>query len=340
MADSFSVAMCTYNGARFVGEQLASVAAQTREPDELVVCDDRSTDATTDIVKAFAASAPFPVRLHVNERNLGSTKNFERAIGLCGGDLIALADQDDVWLPGKLARMEEAFSRSPAVGLVFCDAEVVDEELRPMGYTVWESLWFDAGRQRALRRGPAFRPLLRQNVVTGAAAAFRSRYRGLVLPLRSLTFRPLGMPVINLIHDGWIALMISAVAELEPVAEPLVKYRQHSGQQLGMESPKPLTPEPEPPDLRTRAAAKYKELFLDEINFLAPMYERLASKRHEFDCEVVLEYLGARLAHLRARAGLPGSKLRRVPVVLREALTLRYSRYSNGVMSAAKDLLF
>src|SRR3954470_17842517 len=95
----FSVAMCTYNGARFLGEQLASVAAQTRPPDELVVCDDRSTDETASLVRDFAAAAPFRVRLHVNERNLGSTRNFERAVSLCEGDLIALSDQDDEWLP-------------------------------------------------------------------------------------------------------------------------------------------------------------------------------------------------------------------------------------------------
>src|ERR687885_1327551 len=98
-----SVAMCTYNGAAFLREQLQSLAAQARTPDELVVCDDASADATVRVVREFAAAAPFPVRLTVNERNLGSTKNFERAISLCAGDLVALSDQDDLWLPAKLA---------------------------------------------------------------------------------------------------------------------------------------------------------------------------------------------------------------------------------------------
>src|ERR687894_3003245 len=104
MPARFSVAMCTYNGARFVAEQLASVAAQTRPPDELVVCDDGSTDETCRLVEEFAARAPFPVRLFVNERNLGSTRNFGRAVALCEGDLVALSDQDDVWHPEKLER--------------------------------------------------------------------------------------------------------------------------------------------------------------------------------------------------------------------------------------------
>src|SRR4029079_17285220 len=94
------------NGARFLPEQLRSIAAQTRPPDELIVCDDRSTDETAQVIEAFAATAPFPVRLVRNEERLGSTRNFERAVSLCDGSLIALADQDDSWHPEKLARLQ------------------------------------------------------------------------------------------------------------------------------------------------------------------------------------------------------------------------------------------
>src|ERR1700759_3102252 len=108
--DGFSVAMCPYNGARFVGEQLESIAAQTLAPSELVVCDDRSTDATVRLVESFPARGPFSVRLGVTEHTLGSKKIFERAVSLCRGELIALSDQDDVWLPGKLARLAAEFA--------------------------------------------------------------------------------------------------------------------------------------------------------------------------------------------------------------------------------------
>ena len=82
-----SVAMCTYNGARFLPEQLESITMQTRLPDELVICDDQSTDESAEIIKAFLPHAPFAVRLEVNESNRGSTKNFEKAIGLCQGEI-------------------------------------------------------------------------------------------------------------------------------------------------------------------------------------------------------------------------------------------------------------
>ena|SRR2546421_3140447 len=97
MPNKFLVAMCTYNGARHVREQLESFAAQTRLPaDELVICDDCSTDQTINILPDFGAGASFPVHIQVNKFNLGSTKNFEQAISFCHGDLIALSDQDDV----------------------------------------------------------------------------------------------------------------------------------------------------------------------------------------------------------------------------------------------------
>ena len=87
---NISIAMCTYNGSRFLGEQLKSLAEQTMLPSELIICDDASTDATSAIVKGFADEAPFPVRLIRNEVTLGSTKNFEKAICLCAGEAIAL----------------------------------------------------------------------------------------------------------------------------------------------------------------------------------------------------------------------------------------------------------
>src|SRR3712207_5989304 len=99
---SLSVALCTYDGARYLPEQLESLARQRRLPDELVVCDDGSADDTVDVVRRFADRAPFAVRLSLNPQNLGFVKNFEQAIRLCRGDLIALADQDDVWHPQKL----------------------------------------------------------------------------------------------------------------------------------------------------------------------------------------------------------------------------------------------
>ena len=211
-----SVALCTYDGARFLREQLDSVARQTRLPYELVVCDDRSSDNTVEIVKAFSSSAPFPVRLYVNEENVGPTKNFEKAIGLCEGDIIALSDQDDVWHPEKLERSEDVLLQTPRAGAVFADADIVDDNLRPLGYQVWKALGFTQVQRGRFARGRALEILLRRNVVQGATLVFRASFKELILPI------PVGW-----MHDAWIAFLIAASAELAFVDEPLMKYRQH-----------------------------------------------------------------------------------------------------------------
>jgi glycosyltransferase involved in cell wall biosynthesis len=135
--------MCTYNGAEFLPAQLESIFRQTRPADEIVVCDDGSTDETRSLI-------PESVVFHENEKNLGTVKNFEKAIGLCTGDVVVLSDQDDVWRQDKLQLIEEAFSRNPNVGLVFSDADVVDEQLNPLGRRMWDEVGF--GRQRACAR--------------------------------------------------------------------------------------------------------------------------------------------------------------------------------------------
>jgi glycosyltransferase involved in cell wall biosynthesis len=219
---SISIALCTYNGARFLESQLDSFAAQVRLPDELVVRDDGSTDATQAILDSFAKRAPFPVRIVRNEGRLGSTKNFERAIGLCTGDLIATSDQDDVWLPEKLALSEAAFDVEPGRGLIFTNADVVDEELHPIGHTMWDAIQFGPWARRRVRRGLVFEVMLRQWLATGATMMFRSEYRPFILPIPE-----------NWIHDGWIALLIGAMAPVGFVEQPTVRYRQHSAQQIG-----------------------------------------------------------------------------------------------------------
>ncbi|MGA9069058.1 MAG: glycosyltransferase, partial [Terracidiphilus sp.] len=121
-----SVALCTYNGERYLREQLNSIASQTRVPYEVVICDDNSTDATLDIVESFVQSVSFRVRVEHNSFRLGSTHNFEKAIQSCTGDLIALCDQDDVWRPDKLSVQAARLESDSSIGGLFSDASLVD----------------------------------------------------------------------------------------------------------------------------------------------------------------------------------------------------------------------
>jgi hypothetical protein len=319
-----SVALCTYNGERFLSSQLESFAKQTRLPDELVVCDDRSTDGTLSILQDFAKRAPFPVRITQNLTTLRSTKNFERAIGLCNGDLIATSDQDDVWLCEKLAVSEAEFIQNGRLGLVFTNAELVDEELHPLGQRLWDTTYFSRSARRRVRNGHAFEVLLRQWLVTGATMTFRSDLREFVLPIPD-----------NWIHDGWIAFLIGAMAPIACVEQPTIQYRQHSTQQIGARK---LT---------------WKETYR-LAHEVGPAHFRLAYERyslaHERLCELTIRLMEPsfvnlverKVAHQERRLAIAEctSRLRRILWSLDELLRGGYGHFSPRWSHSIKDMLF
>ena len=312
--------MCSYNGGRFLSDQLESIAAQNRLPDELVICDDSSTDESVEIIKSFARGAPFPVRLEINKKNLGSTKNFERTIGLCTGDIIALSDQDDVWGPEKLIRTETILCQRPSVGLVFTDADVVDERLDPLGIRLWDSQGFARSERNSMSDGHGLEVLLNRNVVTGATMVFRASFKPIVLPIPGIW-----------VHDGWIALLISVLAELAMIPEPLISYRKHLLQQIG---PPPLTFTEQLEVARRTRSAEYRK----QVRQYGLAVNRLREFDSEFDLSLVESQFRLKMLHLYARARMPERRVQRLAPVFRELATLRYRRFSQGWRSAVKDL--
>jgi len=128
-----SIAKATYNGERWLPEQLDSLASQTLQPGALVISDDQSTDGTLAVVRQFATASPFPVRVVKNELRRGFADNFMHALRSCDGDAVAYCDQDDVWNPRKLERSVAAMQRHPGITLVHHDCEEVGHDLRPLG---------------------------------------------------------------------------------------------------------------------------------------------------------------------------------------------------------------
>lgn len=315
-----SVTLCTYNGQRYLRQQLDSIAAQTRPPDELVAFDDASTDGTPETLRGFAASTVFPVRIVSNRARVGSTANFQNAIAAAAGDIIVLCDQDDVWRPDKLAHVEAAFAARPEARCVFSDAEVVDEHLRPLGYRLWRSVGFDRGKQRRMASGAALDVLLQQNVVTGATMALRSELRELVLPI------PTGW-----VHDGWIALLAAAVGDCLPLSEPLVLYRQHAEQQIGGLRRTLLQ--------QIAAARAMRGGFFDELaHGYQAARDRLAAARTPPCPQDALRQLDAKIAHCRRRVQIRDHRWRHLSLVLEELRSGGYRRYSMGWKSVASDL--
>ena len=314
-----SVAMTTYNGASYLRQQLDSIFAQDRLPDELIVCDDRSTDATADILREYAARAPFPMQVEFNEERLGSTKNFERAIGLCSGEVIALSDQDDVWRPHKLTVLEEAFVADAELGVVLTNAELIDEDGAALPGDLWSRCRLTRRRQDHLNSSRRFDLMLGLPVATGAAMAFRARFRRLVLPI------PTGSPTF--IHDRWIALAIAAVARIAFIPDKLIAYRLHGQQQLGVG--------------KVPLAAR---LFIphpcrsDAVG-LAALDERLSG---DPDCSANLDFwrsLRERQRHVAERARFSRNPFRRLKQVASEYRSGRYVLYPYGRIIPFQDLL-
>jgi len=217
-----SVAMCTYNGGHYLEEQLESIALQSRLPYELIVCDDQSTDDTLAILKRFQAEATFPVKVVRNSQRLGSTRNFDQAMGLARGELIALCDQDDRWGPKKLERLSETLHDDPFLGGVFSDANLIDGDGRQTGLRLFAKHKFTPAKQRNFVSCPTD-TLLKHDVVTGATLMFRASIRRYSSPIPA-----------SWVHDGWLAWMIALHSRLSLFPEPLIDYRIHVGQQLGV----------------------------------------------------------------------------------------------------------
>ncbi len=320
MGLSISVAMCTFNGARFLGAQLESIAAQDRLPDELVVCDDGSSDGCEDIVSEFLRQVPFPVRLVINGRNLGTTKNFENAISLCQGAIVVLADQDDVWYRHKLARIENAFLKSSAVVAVFSDADVIDADSRSLRVRLWDSFLFELDERRRFAHGHAIRILTKHHIVTGATMAFRKKFFDVLVPFQDF-------------QDRWLAFLLATCGQFEPIAEPLLQYRRHEGQQFG---PGSLSLREQIAQI-TRTDASF---YLGEIDRFHKLHAQLEKHKSIFRyAEAAQNEIKRKISHLQRRVQLPDTSVARIPEVLREVLNGDYWRYSAGWKSVAKDLV-
>lgn len=317
-AKRISIAMCTYNGERFLRQQLDSITSQSLPPFELVICDDASTDTTLEIAQDYRERAPFPVRVVSNAETLGSTKNFEQAIQLCTGDFIALCDQDDLWLPHKLEQLSCTLCDNPFLGGVFSDADLIDDDSRTIGKSLWSTHNFVFQQQHSFDRAAAVGLLLRHDVVTGATLMIRADSRALFLPIPH-----------SWVHDGWITWMLVLYSRLTFVNAPLLQYRIHAQQQFGTGAG----------SLRGRLR-RARQGGRERLNNMSKQFQALRNHwvSHPGDnFDTVLEDIEGKIAFLDRRAQMPGNRFRRAFYIMRHFRC--YRRYARGLRSMQKDIL-
>ncbi|PWW03393.1 glycosyltransferase involved in cell wall biosynthesis [Hoeflea marina] len=205
-----SVALATFNGERHLAKQLDSLAAQTRLPDELVVGDDASSDSTLAVLHDFARRAPFPVEITSNPVTLGYSRNFIATAGRCRGELLFFCDQDDIWLPGKIARMAEIAAASPE-GVITHDMSVFSSD----------------------ESGPSFPSFFDHLRGTGFSRAVC--LNGCAMAVKADFIRRWGWPEDDsgVSHDVWIALFASAFRQRRYCDEILLSHRLHGANASG-----------------------------------------------------------------------------------------------------------
>ncbi len=209
-----SVCIATYGGERYIAQQLSSILCQLSEEDEVIVVDDGSVDHTCDVVEAMGDKR---IRLHRHESNVGVLRTFEHAILEARGEVIFLADQDDLWAPDKVNSVLRAFAKNPEAEVVVSDASLIDEQDKVIGASYYAV------------RG-SFRPGVLSNLFRckflGCTMAFRRRLCGRILPFPANA---------DILHDLWIGVANSiSGGKTLYINRPLVLYRRHGNNATGV----------------------------------------------------------------------------------------------------------
>lgn len=327
---SISVAMCTFNGGRYLYQQLKSIENQTYPVSDVVIRDDGSTDSTLDIINEFQRRGTLNITVIQNSKNLGVIKNFELTIGMCTGEFVALADQDDVWLPQKLEIILGYFETNPDCGYVFSNAELVDSEGLILVGTLFDKIGFDSTRQSEFNGLYQLETMLnRGSVVYGTTLVYRNCFKSEILPIDSES--------LACTHDTWISLYLTAIG-MRGIALPLplVQYRQHSGQMFGAVLKKGK--------YIVMRSFQTKRPDLDESysKALAALSNRvLLSKRCLTITQISHLKLREKSDHISARCKILAAKWAvRWVMVYDELKTNRYQKYSSSFLSAIKDCVF
>ncbi len=269
-----SVLLAVLNGAPFLLQQLNSISEQSLLPDELIVCDDASTDDSWDILQRYAATAPFEVKLLKNENTIGYTHNFVRCLEMAQGEIIFFCDQDDVWLPKKIEAVVQKMESQSHTLLVIHDGKLVDENL----------MWHGAYKLEQVKTLYAT-----DRFVSGSLTAIRQSLARLALPIPE--------PIR---HDAWIHALALAldVREIEPRSLQLIRRHARNASR-GQSST--LTPFTRWRGVLSRGKTRDHSFWQEEACLDREVFLRLQSRAQEVAPHVP-ENLCARLQVLMQRA--------------------------------------
>lgn len=219
-----SVALCTYNGERYIKDQLESIVYQTVPVDEIVICDDCSTDSTIQIVKTIAAQHQYiEFKITINDTNIGVRRNFENALKLCNGDVMLLSDQDDIWFPEKVETIVNYFEKNPQKDTIISNAILVDGDDKIISdMSLLDCVGLNHIFLSKATNDNLIDLFISSNRATGATMAIKN-----TVPVR-FNYHTL------ILHDYILAIEALSRNSLGIIEQPLTKYRIHQGQERGI----------------------------------------------------------------------------------------------------------
>ena len=209
-----SVAMATYNGEKYIRQQVDSILSQLDSEDELVISDDHSSDGTLSIIEQYMKEDP-RVKLFMNEES-GVISNFDNALKHTRNDIIFLSDQDDIWKPEKVKTVKAYYEKNPKVQMIMSDITVVDNDLNTTIDSFYE---FRGSRSGVIKN-------IIKNSYIGCAMSFRRELKEQILPI------PRNVPM----HDMWIGLVADLNKSALLIPEKLIYYRRHDANVTSVEN--------------------------------------------------------------------------------------------------------
>lgn len=230
MEEKVDILLATYNGEKYLKEQIESILNQTYKNIQIIISDDCSKDGTRDILKEYEKNNK--IKIFYQEKNLGYVKNFEFLLKQVENNIYMLSDQDDVWKEEKVEKTVEKLKKEN-LDLVFGDLEVVDENLNTIHKSYNKYMHLDNKIQKHLND---YKLQYLYNCMTGCTIASKKEWLDKILPLPTNSK--------YMIHDYWLGLIISLNGKIGYLKEPYILYRQHGNNQVGI----------------SKASKKFKEL--------------------------------------------------------------------------------
>lgn len=224
MRKKIGVIIATYNGEKYIKEQLDSIVNQSEKPNYILISDGGSKDNTVKICDDYLSKKDIDYRIIKSKKPLSVKDNFECGLLNCNTDYIFFSDQDDYWLNNKIKNAMQIFEKEGA-DVVFCNAFIVNDELKKSGQTLWQKIGYNPSKKITIYDKNSIElhnELLKHNIMTGMCMAINDKIKKLVIPFSN-----------NSIHDVWIAHCSNCIGKVVSIDSKDVLYRQHLNNVIG-----------------------------------------------------------------------------------------------------------